>query len=225
MFRAILRCTDVRGRASRSEYWQFVLLQGLVGMVFGVLRTVLFMSNPVLGLMLGAVQGLLTLALALPGFTVAIRRLHDTGRSGWWLLLTVPAQAGVVFLVFGGLVLAYASASGGGLASAVGHDVSGWLIGLLIFALVCAACAVTLLVFMCQKGTRGPNRFGPDPLDPDSVPEADVFGDDSDVPPPSRAPAAAPARSIPVNTAPARQVAAYTPASPLQAARPFGKRR
>jgi len=216
MFRAILNCTNVTGRASRSEYWQFVLLQGLIGMAFGLLRTILFMSNPVLGLLLGAVQGLLTLALLLPGFTVAIRRLHDTNRSGWWLLLAVPAQVGVLFMVLGGLALAYASASNGGLSSALGHDASGWFISLVTFGLLCAACAVTLFVFMCLKGTSGPNRFGPDPLDPDFIPEAEVFDGGPEVP----SPPPAPMRAAPVPAAPV-----YAPASPLQPPRAFGKRR
>lgn len=226
MFRAILRCTDVRGRASRSEYWQFVMLQGLIGMVFGVLRTILFISNPSLSLMLGLVQGLLTLAMAVPAFTVAIRRLHDTNRSGWWLLLAAPGQIGLVFLIFGGLALAFVSASHGGLAAVLGQDMNGWIVSLLIMTVVCTGCALTLFIFMCQKGNHGPNRFGPDPLDPESVPEADIFGDDSGVPPPSpvQVQVQAPVRSIPVNAAPARQASAYAPASPLQPARPFGKR-
>ncbi|WP_443749834.1 DUF805 domain-containing protein [Asticcacaulis solisilvae] len=218
MFRAILNCTNVTGRASRSEYWQFVFLQGLIATVFGVLRAVLFVSSPVLGLAFSGIQGLLTMVLILPGFTVAVRRLHDTNRSGWWLLLSVPAQFGVIFLFLGGLVFAYAAATH---QSAFGSGASGWMVALAAFGLICVACAVTLFVFICQKGTRGPNRFGPDPLDPESIPEADVFDggydtvfNDAPSPPP------APMRPAPVQAAPV-----YAPASPLQPARTFGKRR
>ncbi|GAB4342018.1 MAG: DUF805 domain-containing protein [Candidatus Abyssubacteria bacterium] len=61
------------GRAQRMEYWMFFLFNLIIAM----------------------------LAVLLPGVAVTVRRLHDTGRSGWWLLIGfVPLIGGIVLLVF-----------------------------------------------------------------------------------------------------------------------------
>ena len=71
---------DFNGRARRSEYWWFYLFSIIVSMVLGWI--------PILGLA--------TLALILPGLAAGSRRLHDTGRSGWWQLTTwIPAIIGL----------------------------------------------------------------------------------------------------------------------------------
>ncbi|SNT65814.1 Uncharacterized membrane protein YhaH, DUF805 family [Asanoa hainanensis] len=83
------------GRARRSEYWWFVVFSILVNVVARVLDSVLFdTSNGIIG-------GLLGLALFLPGLAVAVRRLHDTDRSGWWVLLAlIPLIGAIVLIVF-----------------------------------------------------------------------------------------------------------------------------
>ena len=65
---------DFNGRASRSEYWWFVLLTFVLGFI------------PIIG-------WILRLALILPSLSVQVRRLHDINRSAWWLLLLVPPIA------------------------------------------------------------------------------------------------------------------------------------
>ena len=72
------------GRASRSEFWLFVLFVVLGGLILGVIDGVVGVEqgDPV---SLGNAFGLLTL---LPGLAVAVRRLHDTNRSGWWYLIS-----------------------------------------------------------------------------------------------------------------------------------------
>ena len=83
--------TGFSGRARRSEYWYFFLFSVLVSIVAGVVDTAL---NSVL---LGVVVGL---GLLLPSLAVSVRRLHDTGRSGWWLLIGLIPFGGIVLLVF-----------------------------------------------------------------------------------------------------------------------------
>ena len=103
------------GRAIRSEYWYWTLF---VFVLVGVLGIIDEWLNP--GLSMGAFSifnGLVSLALFLPGLAVSVRRLHDIDRTGWWLLLS--------FTVIG---------------------------------------IVLLIVWACQPGTSGPNRFGPDPM-------------------------------------------------------------
>lgn len=86
------------GRARRSEYWWFVLFSILVGIIASVLDSVLgtdFESSAGSGLF----SLLANLALLLPSLAVAIRRLHDTDRSGWWVLIGLIPILGLIVLV------------------------------------------------------------------------------------------------------------------------------
>ena len=84
---------DFSGRARRTEYWLFVLFSMVIAMVLGVVDYVL--GSP------GIVGLLFALAILIPGIAVAVRRLHDTDRSGWWLLIAfVPIVGTIVLLVF-----------------------------------------------------------------------------------------------------------------------------
>jgi uncharacterized membrane protein YhaH (DUF805 family) len=76
-----------RGVATRPEYWWFVL--------FGFLGSLVFALTG-----LEALRFLWSLALLCPGITVTVRRLHDTGRSAWWLLLWITIIGGLVIFVF-----------------------------------------------------------------------------------------------------------------------------
>ena len=96
------------GRARRSEFWFFVLFMVLAQAIAGAIDEAA--TN-------GVVGGVLSIALLLPSLSVGVRRLHDNGRSGWWILV--------------GLV-----------------PVVGWII---------------MVIWYCQPGETGPNRFGPDP--------------------------------------------------------------
>jgi uncharacterized membrane protein YhaH (DUF805 family) len=82
------------GRASRSEYWYFGLFMFLVLCVAAVLDAA---AKP-----LGSILWLLVLLVSfLPGLAVNVRRLHDIGRSGWWVLLSlVPIVGALVLLIF-----------------------------------------------------------------------------------------------------------------------------
>lgn len=80
------------GRARRSEYWWFVLAYT------GALLTVGLIDNVVGSDVLGVI---VLLALVIPALAVSVRRLHDTGRSGaWYLISFVPFVGGLVMLVF-----------------------------------------------------------------------------------------------------------------------------
>jgi uncharacterized membrane protein YhaH (DUF805 family) len=91
---------DIHGRARRSEYWWFVLFIMVVGFAVGLIEGVLGLAGSVVG-PYGFLTLLFYLAIILPSITVGVRRLHDTGRSGWWLLIgLVPVIGGIVLLVF-----------------------------------------------------------------------------------------------------------------------------
>ena len=78
------------GRASRPEYWWFALFGVLVSIVGSIIDATA--GTYVVGLLLG-------LALLLPSLAVGVRRLHDTGRSGWWLLIAIIPLIGGIWLI------------------------------------------------------------------------------------------------------------------------------
>ncbi|MEY3018190.1 MAG: hypothetical protein RL336_1325 [Pseudomonadota bacterium] len=73
------------GRASRGEYWWFYLFTVLLGIVAGILEVMMGIGTDTTG----PISGLLNLALLVPGLAAGVRRLHDGGRSGWWMLLVL----------------------------------------------------------------------------------------------------------------------------------------
>lgn len=91
---------EFNGRARRAEYWWFVLGNAVIlfgiGIVWGVLRSVSG-SLAIVGVL--AYVGFV-LAMIVPGLAVAVRRLHDTNKSGWWLLIGLIPFGGLVLLVF-----------------------------------------------------------------------------------------------------------------------------
>ena len=86
---------DFSGRARRSEYWWFFLFNVLVGAVASVLDAIIGTRYGSTGL----IEILVQLALLVPGIAVGVRRLHDTGRSGWWLLIALVPIVGVIVLI------------------------------------------------------------------------------------------------------------------------------
>lgn len=87
------------GRAGRQEYWFFILFNILISMALVYVDWLTGNINPETGL--GILSGIYALGVMIPGMAVSVRRLHDTGRSGWWLLITfVPVIGAIVFLYF-----------------------------------------------------------------------------------------------------------------------------
>ena len=83
---------EFSGRARRKEYWMFVLFNIIASFVAGVI-------DGVLGTVM--IGSLYSLAALLPGLAVCARRLHDTDRSGWWMLIAlIPVVGIIVLLVF-----------------------------------------------------------------------------------------------------------------------------
>jgi uncharacterized membrane protein YhaH (DUF805 family) len=93
---AVRRCLTnygtFSGRARRSEFWFFWLFHLLSQFVAGILDASLFGGAQPFAAIVG-------LGLLLPGLAVAVRRLHDTGRSGWWILIGLVPLIGWIVLV------------------------------------------------------------------------------------------------------------------------------
>ena len=132
------RYAEFTGRSRRKEYWMYVLLLIAVGIVIGIVEGILGLTGMVGPY--GPISALFALATLCPSIAVGIRRLHDTDRSGWWLLIG-----------YGPLLLSLCLT----------------LLGSLQFAMILSLLAllgfIVLLVFLVLEGTRGPNQYGPDP--------------------------------------------------------------
>jgi uncharacterized membrane protein YhaH (DUF805 family) len=87
------------GRARRKEYWYYFLFNILIAFVLGFIDNATGLVSSEFNI--GLLGTLYTLAVLIPGIAVSIRRLHDTDRSGWWLLLAlIPIIGGIILLVF-----------------------------------------------------------------------------------------------------------------------------
>lgn len=167
MLMPLRRYADFSGRSRRMEFWMWKLFLLLVGIGFFVLMMIVGGGAAAMGAMMGdteAVRGvgagmlavmalyaLVSLAFLIPDIAVTVRRLHDTDRSGWWILAPLlPYAVGVIAILAGG----------------VGRDAvsTGATVGT-IAMLAAAVLGLILLVFMFLEGTRGSNRYGPDPKD------------------------------------------------------------
>lgn len=96
---ALRKYATFEGRARRKEYWFFILFNVLAVVVLGIIDVVLGTSSKEAGL--GLLSGIYLLAVLLPALAVTVRRLHDTDRSGWWILIEfIPLIGGLVLLVF-----------------------------------------------------------------------------------------------------------------------------
>lgn len=136
---------NFRGRASRAEYWWWVLFAFVVAFVAGVLDFAIFY-----GWEMGPFSLITGIALFLPGLSVTVRRLHDTNRSGWWILL--PLGGGILVLI--GFIAALATNpfdpfGGAGLA----------LVGLPV--LVALATWILIIVWTILPSNPGNNPYGP----------------------------------------------------------------
>ena len=86
------------GRARRKEYWMFVLFNFIFALALGLIEGILQINA---GGNYSVLSTIYSLAVLVPSLAVAVRRLHDTNRSGWWLLIgLIPLAGAIVLLVF-----------------------------------------------------------------------------------------------------------------------------
>lgn len=94
-FEPLKKYAQFSGRSRRAEYWQYALFIGIAYVVLMVLALA-SKSSVVFGLI-----AVFYLGILVPSLAVGVRRLHDTGKSGWWLLFgIVPLVGGITLLVF-----------------------------------------------------------------------------------------------------------------------------
>lgn len=87
------RYATFSGRARRKEYWMFFLFNLLIAIGLSILEAIVGLP--------GILGGLYALAVLIPNIAVTVRRLHDTGRTGWWILIAlVPFIGWIILIVF-----------------------------------------------------------------------------------------------------------------------------
>ncbi|MAF75912.1 MAG: hypothetical protein CMF17_08675 [Idiomarinaceae bacterium] len=87
------------GRARRREYWMFILFNFVIGFFLGIIDGLLGTFNA--EAQVGLLGTLYSLFVLIPSIALSVRRLHDIGRTGWWLLIGfIPFIGAIVLLVF-----------------------------------------------------------------------------------------------------------------------------
>ena len=153
-----LKCyAQFSGRASRAEYWWFILAFTLIGLALEYVDEAL--GGPVVGAY-GPLSLIFEILLLVPGLAVQVRRLHDIDRSGWWVLL----GAGSYGLLISTLLVPDPTQ----LLESIQNSSVGILLALVVAFII---SAVVMLVFMITRGDDGRNRFGDDPYGPGRLDE------------------------------------------------------
>ena len=144
-----------RGRASRSEYWWFFLFTLLA-------QSVASSIDEDFGNLVG-------IAVFLPGLAVHVRRIHDTGRSVWWVGAFYGSIAAVITAVVVLIVDAaidFSDLPDGRVNNDdfFGDNVAGGSVAFVALASIAAlALMIINIVFLCQRSNESENRFGPPP--------------------------------------------------------------
>ena len=91
---ALKKYAEFKGRATKKEYWMFVLVNIIISILISLVGKILFLGHH------NTLSSLYNLAVLIPGFAVAVRRLHDTGRSAHYLWLLLLPLVGPLILIF-----------------------------------------------------------------------------------------------------------------------------
>ena len=92
---------DFSGRARRAEYWWFLLVNFGVLFGLGFVSLILGSASDTLGGLGGILYAVYALGVIVPSFAVTVRRLHDTGKSGWMVLIwLIPLVGWIILLLF-----------------------------------------------------------------------------------------------------------------------------
>lgn len=86
------------GTASRSQFWYWVLFTMIISVTANIIIPLL--GDSLLGTVVGSLYLLVILFLFIPNISIAVRRLHDSGMSGWWLLILIIPIVNLITLYF-----------------------------------------------------------------------------------------------------------------------------
>ncbi len=129
------------GRASRAEYWYFFLFTIIAGAALSVIDPTLASA--------------FSIANFLPNIAVAVRRLHDTNRSGKLIIALTLVGVALLFVIIVSFAVGLYGAVSDVSDAATGGGI-GYLVGVVLFV----ALAIYWIYLMAKRGDEGPNRFG-----------------------------------------------------------------
>ncbi len=183
------RYADFKGRSRRQEYWYVYLANVIIGAIVYIIQatsTAVLYNTPdnlvaaVISMIVSAAAMIYSFATIIPNFALQTRRLHDTGRSGKLLLLWFIPGIVAFVTVIASLVAMAASMSYG--SYGMYYDSYGsmeyffeqmlensgmafvvMLAGLLVSAILSLVFSIMFIVFFCQDGQRGENKYGKSP--------------------------------------------------------------
>lgn len=159
------------GRASRSEFWGYILFSVLLSYVFKLVDDVIVRIMMYDYLQLGF-HNIGDLLLIVPGVAVGVRCFHDTGRSGW-----IPiAFGGVSALTSISLLTTLVGINWMGPLLNIGSNGTTVWFGFVAVVTVCLG--IYYIIIAVQAGTPGLNTYGPDPLNPHLGNEIDQIGEE-----------------------------------------------
>ncbi|MBE1283506.1 MAG: DUF805 domain-containing protein [Rhodobacteraceae bacterium] len=150
------------GRATRSEYWWFVLFVILCNIIFSILDGAVFGTNPETGEGTGIFNPLFQVAIFLPMLAAGWRRLHDSGRPGWYLLLPMALGFATMIALLSGVAV-FAVLEGGvedpealrGPAAFLGAT------GMIMVSVLQLVLTVMMIWWLTRPSQDGDNAYGP----------------------------------------------------------------
>jgi uncharacterized membrane protein YhaH (DUF805 family) len=96
----ILNYANFSGRATREDFWVFQAILLGISLIFGIVET-LFQNQTQIVSLLSNLSGLFNLFVLIPSISIGARRLHDTGKTGWWqLLMIVPIIGWIILFIY-----------------------------------------------------------------------------------------------------------------------------
>ena len=159
---AFMKAFDFTGRATRKEFWVFTITAYILVILLGIFtamctsienisETAVFFVN--------TSSILLSIILIFPSIALAVRRLHDVGLSGFWLLYLNPAGLAVVFVVY----LLALDNSVDNIIERVKNTGSVWVGWILAIPAWILGATAALFLLTLYKGKKEDNEYGPNP--------------------------------------------------------------
>lgn len=160
------------GRASRSEFWGYILFVLLINFVLGLVDDAILRYADLDYLTFGA-EDVGNILFILPGMAVGVRRFHDTGRSGF-----IPYTFGIINSINMLSRIAFFTVNLGWFIPSGSLNGQSVTIGLAVFFVTLICLGIYYIIIAVQAGIRGLNAYGADPLNPHLGNEIDLIGEE-----------------------------------------------
>ncbi len=150
------------GRATRPEYWWFALFVILTSVILAIVDSLLFGSNPETGEGTRILSSVFQLAVVIPMLAAGWRRLHDTGKPGWYLLLPMVLSIATIVTLMTGVVAFSALEQSvedpealRGPAALLGGT------GIMVVSILQLILSVLMIWWLTRPSDEGANEYGP----------------------------------------------------------------